>query len=125
MLLPYPQIKAGAYLEGEAWGCRVSRASRYRDASQATFRVTSAMGTCQGSRSHRGTARLGGEEGMLLRPGRKTTTALYRLSSITLFSSHNPQPGVSSTQRSGSCLPALLPNYKGRSEVLPCPLRAA
>lgn len=36
----------GAYLGGQAWGCRVSRASRYREASQDTPWAASAMGTC-------------------------------------------------------------------------------
>lgn len=40
-------------------------------------------------------------------------TALSRLSSPKLFSSHVPQLGLSSAQRSVSCLPTLLPHHWG------------
>jgi len=106
--VPLPPMKAGTYLGGEVWSCRVSRASRSREASQAVPWATSATGTCQGSRSHRETARLGGNvSGPWRRP------ALSKLSSPKLLSPHVPQPGLSSTQGNVSCLPTLLPQHRG------------
>lgn len=110
MFLSHPRVKAGPYLGGEAWSCRVSRASRYREASQAALWATSTMGTCQGSKSHKRTASLGGDvSGPWRRP------ALSKLSFSKLFSPYIPQPGLSSTQRNVSCLSTLLPQHRGCS----------
>lgn len=88
----------GAYLGGEAWGCRVSRASRYREASQDTPWAASAMGTCRGSGSHRA----GREGGDVSRPREEDS-----LEEQLLVAALPPSPA------------------RGLQPALPCPVRAA
>lgn len=104
----------GAYLGGQAWGCSESRASRYREASQATPWAASAMGTCRGSGSHRA-GRGGGDV-----PGPREDDSTHELPQA-LFSTQLLQAAPRGAGP-GCCAPSPPPRLQ---PALPRPVRAA